>query len=96
MVLAGDFNSQNIEVIEAAQTLIVPAIRHERLCVEQGMSEVHLAKLNANKPKDWLICSHYLERLNWEDAFVAQDKQHLVMGTIMRPPPPSPCRIAGS
>ena len=36
-----------------------------------------------------MISSSQLERLNWEDAFVAQDKQHVVVGAIMCPPPPS-------
>jgi len=100
VVLAGDFNSQKAHVTEAIQTLIVPGLRHERLCFV-GMDEMHLPRLKTDKPRDWLICSNYLERLIWKDAFVARDKQHVVVSAIMCPrsssnPPPPPAHPAAS
>ena len=87
IVLAGDFNSQQAQVTEAIQGLIVPGLKHERMHFV-GMDKLHLCKLKTVKPKDWLICSNYLEGLEWEGAFVAQDKQHCVVSAAMCPPPP--------
>ena len=100
VVLAGDCNSQKARATAAIQTLIVPGLRHERLCFV-GMDEMHLPRLKTDKPRDWLICSNYLERLIWKDAFVARDKQHVVVSAIMCPrsssnPPLPPAHPAAS
>ena len=50
VVLAGDFNSEQAQVENAIEGLVVPNLRHERLCFEfVGLQKEALKKLSADK-----------------------------------------------
>ena len=53
VVLAGDFNSEQAQVENAIEGLVVPNLRHERLCFV-GLQKEALKKLSAKKRRDWM------------------------------------------